>query len=76
MPQNQQPVKVEFRVLPSERDRFDEAAQRAKLDRSEWMRRRLLAAARRESEFPEEIDHYGDGVGDVDLRRVGVTHRS
>jgi uncharacterized protein (DUF1778 family) len=40
--------RIEFRVDRSEEDAYDAAAKAAKMDRSEWMRDRLNAAAKRE----------------------------
>ncbi len=40
--------RIEIRVDRSEEESYDAAAKAAKMDRSEWMRDRLNAAAKRE----------------------------
>jgi uncharacterized protein (DUF1778 family) len=40
--------RIEIRVTEAEEDAYEAAARTAKLDRSEWMRDRLNAAAKRE----------------------------
>jgi uncharacterized protein (DUF1778 family) len=41
--------RIEFRAEPEEREAYEAAAKAAGLERSEWVRDRLNAAARRES---------------------------
>lgn len=41
-------ARIEFRLLPEEKEQFEQAAQLADMKLSAWVRKRLLSVARRE----------------------------